>query len=149
VQEVVQLVVFEAGEYICTEGEIGDRMFIIESGEVAVLKAVEDSDPIEITVLRRGDIAGEMGLFGQKTRSATLRALSECRVWTLDYDVFEGLLEQHGTVAKGLLSYVCNHLVRETSVVAKLMARDMEKGLRVAFFHAAPYRDELYRQKNR
>jgi len=148
VQEVLQPVTFEEGEHICSEGEIGDRMFIIESGEVAVLKAVEDGDPIEVTVLRRGDIAGEMGLFGQRTRSATLRALSECKVWTLDYDVFEGLLEQHGTVAKGLLSYVCDHLARETSMVARLMARDMEPGLRVAFFHASPYRNELYKQKN-
>lgn len=149
VQQVLQPVTFEEGEHLCSEGEIGDRMFIIESGEVAVLKAVEDGDPIEVTVLHRGDIAGEMGLFGQKERSATLQALSECRVWTLDYGVFEGLLEQHATVTKGLLSYVCDHLARETSMVAKLMARDMERGLRAAFFHASPYRNELYKQKNR
>jgi D-lactate dehydrogenase len=40
VQNVIQLATFEAGELICTEGEIGDRMFIIESGDVAVLKGV-------------------------------------------------------------------------------------------------------------
>lgn len=149
VQEVVQLATYEAGEHVCTEGEIGDKMFIIESGEVAVLKGVGDGDPVEVTVLGRGDIAGEMGLFGQKTRSATLQARSECKLWTLDYDAFEDLLEKHGTIAKGLLSYVSAHLVRETSMVAKLMARDMEKGLRVAFFSATPFRNGLYQRKNK
>jgi D-lactate dehydrogenase len=148
VQNVIQLATFEAGELICTEGEIGDRMFIIESGDVAVLKGVEGDDPIQVTMLGRGDIAGEMGLFGQRTRTATLQAHSDCRLWTLDYDVFEALIEEHGGIAKCLLSYVSGHLARETSVVAKLMARDMEKGLRVAFFSAAPYRNELYLQKN-
>ncbi|MFC2082994.1 cyclic nucleotide-binding domain-containing protein [Candidatus Bipolaricaulota bacterium] len=49
----------------CREGETGDRMFVIESGDVTVLKDVEDGPAIEVTVLHRGDIAGEMGLFGE------------------------------------------------------------------------------------
>ena len=149
VKEILQPVTFGKGDFLCQEGETGDRMFIIETGEVAVLKAVEDGDPIEVTILKHGDIAGEMGLFGQKVRTATLEARSECKVWTLDYVVFEALLERHGELAKGLLSYMSRHLARETSMVAKLMAKDMEKGLRVAFFHVTPYRNELYTQKNR
>ncbi len=148
-QEALRPATFAAGEDLCREGEAGDRMFIIESGEVAVLKEVKGEEPIEVTVLKAGDVAGEMGLFGQETRSATLRALSECRVWTLGYDTFERLLESSRCVAKGLLSYMSGHLVRETSTVARLLARDIERGLRVAFYHASPYRNELYRQKNR
>jgi D-lactate dehydrogenase len=148
VQEVLQPMTFEEGERLCTEGETGDRMFIIESGEVAVLKNVEAGDPIEVALLKSGDIAGEMGLFGQKTRSATLETCKRCKVWILDYVVFEALLEQHGELAKGLLSYMSEHLARETSIAAKLMAKDIEKGLRVAFFHTTPYRNHLYRTKN-
>ncbi len=148
-QDALQPATFAAGEDLCREGETGDRMFIIESGEVAVLKDVEGEEPIEVTVLKSSDIAGEMGLFGEETRSATLRALSECKAWTLGYDAFERLLESDGSVAKGLLSYMSSHLARETSTVARLLAKDVEHGLRVAFYNATPYRNELYRQKNR
>jgi len=147
-EAALEPVTFAAGEDLCREGEAGDRMFLIESGEVAVLKAVEGEDAIEVTILQAGDVAGEMGLFGQRTRTATLRAASECRVWTLGYNAFERLLEGNGCVAKGLLSYMSAHLVRETSTVARLLAKDVEHGLRVAFFHANAYRNALYTQHN-
>jgi CRP-like cAMP-binding protein len=50
VQRVIQPMTFEAGDVICREGDIGDRMFIIESSDVAVLKDVEDGPAIEVTV---------------------------------------------------------------------------------------------------
>jgi D-lactate dehydrogenase len=148
-EDALERTTFTSGDDLCREGESGDRMFLIESGEVAVLKDVEREGPIEVTVLQAGDVAGEMGLFGQRTRSATLRAATECVVWTLGYDAFEGLLASNQCVAKGLLSYMSGHLVRETSTVARLLARDVEHGLRVAFFHASPYRNALYTEKNR
>ena len=140
---------FAAGDDLCREGDTGERMFLIESGKVAVLKAVEREDPIEVTALQAGDVAGEMGLFGQRTRTATLRARTDCVVRTLGYDAFERLLASNPCVATGLLSYMSGHLARETSTVARLLARDAERGLRVAFFHASPYRNNLYTQKNR
>jgi D-lactate dehydrogenase len=89
-----------------------------------------------------------MGLFGQKTRTATLQARTQCKVWALDYEVFDNLLNQHSSIARGLLSYASSYLARERSLSAKLMAKDVEKGLRVAFFHTSPYRNALYQQKN-
>lgn len=144
----VRPVKFKDGDQLCVEGEIGDRMFIIESGEVAVLMDVEDGEPVEINLLKRGDIAGEMGLFGQKTRTATLGARGQCQVLALDYEIFDDLLRQHGSIARGLLSYVSGYLARERSMVTKLMAKDLDKGLRVAFFHTSPYRNLLYQSKN-
>lgn len=149
IQGLLKFVEYAQGARLCTEGESGDKLFIIESGEVAVLKGTDDGDQIEINVLKDGDIAGEMGLFGKKIRTATLEARCESKIWTLDYADFETLIEKDGAVARGLLSYVSGKLDRETSILAKLMARDMEKGLRVAFFHTSPYRNELYQQKNK
>lgn len=149
IDEVMDPMTVRKGETLCTEGENGDKMFIIESGQVSVLKIVDDHEPIEVAVLQNGDIAGEMGLFGQKKRTATLRAKTECKLWMLHYAVFERLLEQHPSIARGLLNYMSGHLARETSIAAKLMAKDMDKGLRIAFFHTTPYRNDLYLQNNR
>jgi len=148
VEKVIRPMVFEPGSLLCKEGEIGERMFIISCGDVAVLKGVDDGVPIEVTVLHRGDIAGEMGLFGDRCRTATLRAQTDCDVWTLGYDDFEALLEREPPIAKALLSYMSGHLARETSTVARLRAGEEETGLRVAFFSASPYRNQLYKSRN-
>ena len=139
---------FEPGDLLCCEGNSGDRMYIIESGEALVLKAVGDGEPIEVTVLRRGDVAGEMGLFGDRTRTASLKACSQTVAWELAYDDFERILDQEPSVAKGLLGTLSKNLARETSTAATLRAKEEERGLRVAFFGANPYRNRLYTEKN-
>jgi len=44
---------------------------------------------IEPMVFEIEDIAGEMGLFGERKRSATLKARCRCEMLTLSYDDFE------------------------------------------------------------
>ena len=145
---LVTPVAFDRDTVVCREGEAGDRMFIVESGEIAVLKSVDGDDPIEVAVLRRGDIAGEMGLFGDRTRTASLTARTACKAWSLDYDMFGRLVDDNGTVARHLLTYLAGHLANASSTMARLMARDMERGLRVAFFHAVPSRNRQYLAHN-
>lgn len=147
--EKMRQVVFEPGQVICREGEKGDRMFVIESGRVSVLKRGEDGSDVEITVLAPGEIAGEMSLFGQAVRSATLRARSRTEAWVLDYATFQQLLEEHGALARALLSSLTRHLRRETSVVARLLGSDADRRLQVAFFDTKPYMEAAFRQRNR
>jgi D-lactate dehydrogenase len=141
--------VFAAHDIICREGEPGDRLFIIESGEVTVLKQGEAGRAVEVTVLHAGEMAGIMSLFGTATRSATLQARKETAVWVLDHDTFEALLGQHPDLAKAVLAYLSRHLRRETSVVAKLLSRDLDSRLKVAVFDSKPYIEKIFQQRNR
>ncbi len=145
----MRLHIFETGQYICTEGETGDKMFIIESGEVSVIKRGEKDIPVEIAILKRGDIAGEMGLFGQSVRSASLRACCETKTWALEYSVFNRLLDTHSGFARELLSYINTHLCRETSVVAKLLSNDIEPNFKIAFFDSKPYMKDIFLERNK
>ncbi len=145
----MQLLVFAPGDDLCREGELGDRMFILESGQVSVLKHGEKGLTIEVAVLQPGEIAGEMSLYGQTVRSATLRSTEETRAWMLDYATFQTLLEQHGALAKAILAGLSRHLRRETSVVAKLLSRDLDRRFKVAFFDAKPYTEAVFRERNR
>ena len=147
VVKVLDSVSYKQGENLCVDGETGDRMFLIQKGKVSVLKHVEGEE-VEVAVLQNGDIAGEMGLFGQKGRTATLKAKTDCQAYALHYAVFEALMEQYPVLSRGLLTYVSAHLARETSIVAKLLAKDIEKGLHIAFFHCTPYRNQLYTANN-
>jgi CRP-like cAMP-binding protein len=63
---------FKAGEEIVTQGEAGDSMFILTSGEAEVVDG-----GAHLADLGVGDFLGEMALFRQTPRSATVRAKTE------------------------------------------------------------------------
>ena len=66
--------VFKDGEVIVRQGEVGDRMFVVQS----------DGNQQRLSVLKSRDYFGEMALFDKEVRSATVRALGEARVLTID-----------------------------------------------------------------
>lgn len=75
--------VFENGEVIIAEGDVGDCMFVIQSGRVEAVTGSGDHEQ-RVAVLSGGDFFGEMALFDKEVRSATVRALGEARVLTID-----------------------------------------------------------------
>jgi voltage-gated potassium channel len=80
-----------AGEAIVRKGEEGDSMFIIASGEVDV----ELAHPREPVRLETGQFFGEMALIEKRTRSATVRAVEECKLLEMGAKDFHELTRQH------------------------------------------------------
>jgi CRP-like cAMP-binding protein len=78
---------YAAGEPICREGEMSDRLYLIESGVVDVVVG-EGSAARAIARLRRGDIFGEMGLLTDEPRSATILPTVPVQVLELDRTSF-------------------------------------------------------------
>jgi CRP/FNR family cyclic AMP-dependent transcriptional regulator len=65
------------GEVVFREGDSGDTCYVIREGAVRVTRDHTDGRTITLAELRRGDIFGELALFGGETRSATVEALEE------------------------------------------------------------------------
>lgn len=81
---------FRAGEVILEEGTAGDVMYLIESGQVEVLKG--DGIPFTLATLTDGDFFGEMALLTGRPRNATIRALTDVDLWVLQKTDFDALL---------------------------------------------------------
>jgi len=139
---------YNAGEVLCREGDAGDRMFVIESGSVAVLKSTEFGETVEITVLNAGDVTGEMSLLANMKRSATLQVRDAAVVWELGSQDFQDLLTRECSLARALLTNLTRHLHRETSVVAQLMGRGADRRFCVAFFDAKSYMETAFKACN-
>jgi CRP-like cAMP-binding protein len=75
--------VFKDGEVIVRQGEVGDRMFVVQAGKVEVVLE-SDGNQQRLSVLKSRDFFGEMALFDKEVRSASVRALGEARVLTID-----------------------------------------------------------------
>jgi NADH dehydrogenase len=64
---------FEPGETIFSQGDLGDNVYVIESGECEALRE-ENGETKLIATLKAGEYFGEMAVVLDNTRSATIRA---------------------------------------------------------------------------
>lgn len=74
---------YKNGEIIIKQGESGNCMYVIQSGEVEVSRE-KDGKEVQLAIRKTGDFFGEMALFSREVRSATVRALGDARVLTVD-----------------------------------------------------------------
>jgi hypothetical protein len=79
--------VYRPGEIIIRQGDMGDCMYVIQSGKVEVVSEKEGKET-RLGELAEGDFFGEMALFEKDVRSATVRPLGEVRVLTVDKKMF-------------------------------------------------------------
>lgn len=88
---------FKGGELLATEGQHGERMFVITEGFVEVLlENPPDRQARVIINLGPGQLIGEMALLDQGPRSATVRAISDPTiVQSIHRDDFEALCQQN------------------------------------------------------
>lgn len=81
---------YEAGAVIARQGETGDCMFVVQVGQVAAT-IEQDGQESMLGLMGPGDFFGEMCVFEKQPRGATVRALTDARVLTVDK---KGLLRQ-------------------------------------------------------
>lgn len=78
---------YKDGDVIVKEGAESRVMYVIQSGNVKVVKKSGDSEAV-LAVLNEGDMFGEMSLLDAKPRSATVKALGDARVLAIDHEMF-------------------------------------------------------------
>src|SRR5262245_6063134 len=83
---------FEPGQAIFREGDHGDWLYIIETGEVEVRKSIAGRGETPIRRLGPGDCFGEIALLGDHVRTASTRSLTSANVLALDRDACQALL---------------------------------------------------------
>jgi CRP/FNR family transcriptional regulator len=99
---------FGDGDIIVQQGEVGDLMFIIVSGEVRVM-VTKNQKEVEFARRTSGEYVGEMALFG-KERTATLVAVGHVRTLCIDRQSFESILRDRPDVSVAVIQVLCERL---------------------------------------
>ena len=102
---------FKEGEVICQQGERGDCMYVIQKGKVEVIQRQGDKE-FCLAELSDGDFFGEMALFEQQSRQATIRALTDVWVYTLERDSLLRRLHEDPSLAFKLIQQM-SYRIRE------------------------------------
>jgi NADH dehydrogenase len=95
---------YEAGEVVFYQGDVGDKVYIIESGDCEVL---QESDGVQSTVaaLGAGDYFGEMAVLSDASRNATIRTRTRMDVLIVskaDFDLLKTSVPAFGQVFSDL-----------------------------------------------
>ena len=75
--------IYKDTEIIIQQGEPGDCMYVIQEGLVEIINET-DRGEVQLALRGPGEFFGEMAIFERVVRSATVRALGEARVLTID-----------------------------------------------------------------
>ena len=86
--QVLNLRSYGPGEFIVKQHEKGDSFFIVESGEVQVIK-----DGVAIRTIRKMDYFGERAVLSGEERSASIRAVDKVTCWELRRTDFQRLID--------------------------------------------------------
>jgi CRP/FNR family transcriptional regulator, cyclic AMP receptor protein len=88
---------YAPGALVFDEKDPGDRIFIVETGQIAIKKSIDWAKGTELVIdyCDRGDFFGEMAVFESATRSARAEAAEETRLLVIDGKAFLGLMQEN------------------------------------------------------
>ncbi|KAI5618322.1 potassium/sodium hyperpolarization-activated cyclic nucleotide-gated channel 3 [Silurus asotus] len=99
--------VFQPGDFIIREGTIGRKMYFIQHGRVSVLTRGNKE-----TKLSDGSYFGEICLLTRGRRTASVRADTYCRLYSLSVDSFNEVLEEHPMMRRAFETVAADRLNR-------------------------------------
>jgi CRP-like cAMP-binding protein len=101
--------VYPKDSMICSEGEPGEELFIIQKGTVKITKIV-DNNEVLLAVLKSGDIFGEMALLESKPRAACAVAYEECHVMAVNRVNFERMVSTQPQIVARLTTLLAERI---------------------------------------
>ena len=105
---------YRDGETIIRQGELGDCMYVVQSGRVEVIQISEYGNQ-HLAFLETGDFFGEMSVFEKEVRSATVRSAGEARVLKVDKKTLLRRIREDPLLAVNLLQTM-SHRIRDLNV---------------------------------
>jgi CRP/FNR family transcriptional regulator, cyclic AMP receptor protein len=130
---------FAKGAMIVTEGDPGDALFVVRSGEVKVLLIGEDGREVILGVLGVGDHFGELSLIDGRPRSAHVVATQASSLLILRRTDFRRQVEQQPQVAWALLMELSRRLRQADGTIGSLVLLDVPgRVAKVLLEHATP-----------
>lgn len=118
--EFTEPVFFKKNDVIADIGEVGEALFFIIKGEVALFFEDHGKEDVEIGRLIEGEVMGEMSFFDRQARSARIRAsVSDTRLLKLTRTMYKRLRVEHPFIAVNLLEHAIislDHLFRRLSM---------------------------------
>jgi CRP/FNR family cyclic AMP-dependent transcriptional regulator len=123
--DALESVEFPRGHVIFSEGEPGDRLYIISSGKVKVGRKAPDGRENLLAVFGPSDMFGELSIFDPGPRTSTATTVTEVRAHTMDRAALRDWINKRPEIAEQLLRVLARRLRRTNDALADLIFTDV------------------------
>ena len=123
---------YEPGQVIITEFEPGDRFYLIQKGNVQLVKCVNGQNK-NLDILKPGEFFGEMAILDNSPRSATCLAAGHVQCLEFNKENFEILIMGNPQIALNILKLFCKRIYDQKRRFKILVIKDYQARLAEVF----------------
>ena len=118
-----------AGEMVFCQGDAGSSMYVVEAGAVQIFlpATAPDAPPVPLRDVRTGEYFGELALFGDKPRSASVRAVVDTVLLELTREELGEHLGRSKTAAMTILGEMADRLRETNALLTQRATKDVVK----------------------
>ncbi|KMQ49903.1 hypothetical protein CHISP_3190 [Chitinispirillum alkaliphilum] len=119
---------YKKGEVLFEENSLGRELYIIHQGKVGVYKQTPEGR-VEIAVIEKGGVLGEMSLLDNLPRSATGIALERTKTVVVNEAFFQHTLQKLPSWLSSIIKIIVGRLRATNERIGQSGLRDKERGL--------------------
>lgn len=116
---------FAKNEVVFHRDDPASHVYLIATGTVKISIEEESGQEVVIALIRGGDVFGELALFDDGQRSATVTALTETIAFTLASKDFSDVIENNPGAMRELLALLARRIRRSTGHIEDLVFLDL------------------------
>ncbi|MBF0265282.1 MAG: Crp/Fnr family transcriptional regulator [Gammaproteobacteria bacterium] len=98
IMNLVNPLSIEKDQLIIQEGEVSSNLYIVESGTLEVFTSNNSGSKFTLATLREGSYFGEYAFLDDASRTASVKTISECKLFEITKDDFTNVLQQYPQV---------------------------------------------------
>jgi uncharacterized membrane protein len=125
--EDVAQVDYKAGETIFNEHDLGDGLYVVETGSVRIWVMDEDVSEVTLAELKPGDFFGELAVLDRGERSSSATALTDTHLHKLSSDAFQEFLIEHPDASIDVICEIAQRMRQTNLLVSKRAARNINR----------------------
>jgi CRP/FNR family transcriptional regulator, cyclic AMP receptor protein len=110
---------------VLTEGEMGDSLYMIQSGKVKVFISDEEGREMILKILGPGDFFGEMSMIDKQPRSASVTTLESSVFLVLSHGAFEKCVERVPRIANMVMRVLAQRVREADKKIGTLAMMDV------------------------
>ena len=112
-----------AGTVLFEDGEVGDAMYVVQSGLVRISVSAGEVDKT-LALMGPGEFFGEMAVLSGRVRSATATVVEDARLLVIARETLEPMLVQQPKIALRLIRKLADRLARTDETLEILLHRE-------------------------
>jgi CRP/FNR family transcriptional regulator len=129
IEELVSKIItrqYKKGQLIFFEGDIADKLFIINRGKVKIFKYTKEGKEQILYILSEGDFIGDLSLLKRGKFDFNCEAIDDTAICTLSKEAFDEIVIKNPEITLKILEELHDRLVSLENLVQSLGTKDVE-----------------------